>query len=74
MGGRSSVELAEAVVQLALSYEGISCLKVGDVEVYLAPNSNVGQLMEGVYPEAPSYDELTSDYVDSTEGPEPDER
>lgn len=59
------------MIVLAVCYEDLSCLKVGDIEVYKNPNGgNVGQLMEGAYPEAPSYDDLTENYVESTEGPE----
>lgn len=73
----SRPDYVRAMINIAMEYEQLNCLKVGGVEIYKnlpEPKFSLptqGQL-DDVYPEPPSYDDLTKDYVESTEGPNDD--
>lgn len=72
---RRSVENIEAIVQIALGYEEIASLTVGDIQIVKnPPQFHVEQVLKGSDeipdPGFMSHDEMVQDYVESTEGPD----
>lgn len=67
----------EELVQIALGYEEIAQLTVGDVTIVKRPNTlHVEQLMgDGEIPDpnyAPTHDEMVEQFVEDMEGPDPE--